>query len=123
MGQNMKIEDVINRKELSERLDRDLALFNELADIFISDSVNLISKIEDTIKAGDSQALGKAAHTLKGAVSNFSAKKAYESALALEKIGKNSEMNLVPAAFEELKNEINIVKEALKLLKKESTIE
>lgn len=118
----MKIEDIINRKELSERLDGDISLLSELADIFISDSVNLMSKIEESFKAGDSQTLGKAAHTIKGAVSNFSAKKAYESALALEKIGKNNEMSLAPAAMEELKNEINNVKEALKLMKKESSI-
>lgn len=118
----MKIEDVINRKELSERLDGDLSLFNELADIFINDSVNLLNKIETCLKEGDSQGLGKAAHTIKGAVSNFSAKKAFETALALEKIGKNDEIKLAPAGFEELKKEIALVVEALKLLKNESSI-
>ncbi len=118
----MKIEDIINRKELSERLDGDIALLNELSEIFISDSVNLMSKIEETIKAGDFQSLGKAAHTIKGAVSNFSAQRAYESALALEKIGKNNQMDLAAAAFDILKIEINNAREALKLLKKEKSI-
>ena len=118
----MKIEDIINRKELSDRLDGDIELLNELAEIFISDSVNLMSKVEETFKAGDSQSLGKAAHTIKGAVSNFSAAKAYESALALEKIGKNNQMDLASAAFDELKIEINNVREALKLLRKEKSI-
>jgi two-component system sensor histidine kinase/response regulator len=118
----MKIDEVINRKELDERLDGDKDLLNELADIFINDSVNLLNRISVSLKSGDSLGLGKTAHTIKGAVSNFSAKRAFESALALEKIGKNNEMNLAPAGFEELKKEITDVIEALKLLKKETSI-
>ena len=118
----MKIEDVINRDDLRERLDGDMDLYCELVDIFLEDSDVLLSAIEDAIKAKDSEKVGKNAHTIKGAVSNFSAQKAFEAALALEKIGKNDEFDKIPAAFERLKKEIETAKEAMKLLKEEDAI-
>ncbi len=75
----MNIEDIINRKELSERLDGDFELFKELVEIFLTDSDKLIKNIEDAINDKDSEKIRKSAHTLKGAVSNFSAEKSYFS--------------------------------------------
>ena len=118
----MGSSDIINREELRERLDNDMELFIELVDIFVTDSSKLIKNIGDAIKKSDSDSIGKTAHTLKGAVSNFSAVKAYESALSLEKIGKNNEIDKAPDAFEILKTEVETLKKALEELKKEKEL-
>ncbi|MCP4134185.1 MAG: Hpt domain-containing protein [bacterium] len=118
----MKIEDVIDRKQLSTHLDGDMDLYRELADLFIEDSKTLLDNIGAAIKSNDSEALRKTAHTLKGAVSNFSAAKAFEAAFSLEKIGKAGELDEAEAIYETLKNEINTTCEAMELLKKEDSL-
>ncbi len=118
----MNIDDFINRKDLSERLDGDIELFKELAELFMEDSVSLMQKIQNSIESSDSNQLRKSAHTIKGSVSNFSAQKAYDAAFDLEKIGKNDELEKAGAAFEVLRNEIDNLRGAMKLLMNENSL-
>ena len=118
----MGSSDIINREELKERLDNDMELFVELVDVFVNDSDKLINNIDEAISKGDSESIGKTAHTLKGAVSNFSAVKAYESSLALEKIGKSGEIDKAPGAFETVKKEIEILIKALQEMKNDKAL-
>jgi two-component system, sensor histidine kinase and response regulator len=118
----MEINDFINRKDLAERLDNDIELFRELAELFIEDSTFLMEKIQNSIESSDANQLRKSAHTIKGSVSNFSAQKAYDSAFRLETIGKNEELDKAETAFKELRDEVNNLKEAMKLLVKEKTL-
>jgi HPt (histidine-containing phosphotransfer) domain-containing protein len=112
----MIIEDYINRKALSERLDEDFDLFKELAQLFFSDSPRLLSAIEDAIRNKNGEKIGKASHTMKGAVTNFSADRAFDAALALEKIGKSNDLNKVDDAYRALSAEIENMRKALKLI-------
>ncbi len=112
----MNAEDYIDIKALSERLDGDFDLFKELAALYISDSPRLLSFIEEAIKNKNGEKIGKSSHTMKGAVSNFSAERAFNASLALEKIGKNNEFEKVEAAFKNLSREIEEMREALKLM-------
>ena len=118
----MNIEDYINRKALRERLEGDFNLFKELAQLFISDSPKLVSAVENAIGSKNSEKIGKTAHTIKGAIANFSAEKAYNAALDLEKIGKNSEFDKMERAFQSLQLEIENMREALKLLIEENNL-
>lgn len=118
----MNIDDFLNRSELNERLDGDIDLYRDLADIFLTDSIELLEKIHDAIESSDAAAVGKTAHTLKGAVSNFSAPKAFEAALKLEKIGKAGDLTEASQAFEDLKIEIESAKEAIAALAKEDSL-
>ncbi len=118
----MKIEDVINRKELSERLDGDMDLFRELAELFIEDSQKLLNTIKEAIDNKDSEKLRKYAHTIKGSVSNFSAPEAYEAAYELENIGRNNELEKAGEGYSLLLSKIDEAREAMKLLIKEDTL-
>jgi HPt (histidine-containing phosphotransfer) domain-containing protein len=118
----MKADDYINKKALSERLDGDFDLFKELAQLFLSDSPKLISAIEDAIHNKNSEKIGKTSHTIKGAVANFSAEKAFNAALELEKIGKNHELEKVDDAFKKLLDEIENMRKALKLILDENRL-
>lgn len=118
----MKAEDYINRKALSERLDGDFDLFKELAQLFLSDSPKLVSAIEEAISNKNGEKIGKSSHTIKGAVANFSAEKAYAAALELEKIGKNHELDKADDAFRKLMGEIDNMRTALQMMIKESRL-
>ena len=112
----MDIQDVINTGELKERLDGDFDLLKELIEIFIMDSDSLLAKIKEGIDERDPEKLSKASHTLKGAVSNFSAKNAFDAAYALENIGKGGDLSDATVAFDALKAEINKTREAMIML-------
>ncbi len=114
----MKIEDYINIKDISDRLDGDFDLFSELSDLFFEDTNTILSKIENAILERNPEKIRKNAHTLKGSVSNFSAPKAFEAAMKLENIGKNNDLENADSAFIDLKNEIVNLVEALKMLTK-----
>ena len=116
----MIIEDYINRKALSERLDKDFDLFKEITQLFFTDSPKLLSAIEEAIRNKNGEKIGKSSHTIKGAVLNFSAERAFDAALTLEKIGKNNEMDKVDAAFKFLSAEIENMGKALRLILEEN---
>lgn len=112
-GTAVNINDLINRSELNERLDGDISLFRDLLEIFTGDYPRLRSEIIQAIDDGDSEKLGKRAHTVKGAVSNFSAISAYQAALNLEKTGKSGDLS---SAGENLKKLEEAVDETIKAL-------
>jgi len=107
---------VINIPELIDRLDNDFELFVELVELFVDDSSNLLAKIGTAISSRDHESLRKAAHTLKGAVANFSAPAAFEAASKLEQTGKNMELTGAEEQFLILKSEIESVLAEMKKL-------
>jgi len=112
----MNGNNILNIPELEERLDGDFELFVELSELFFEDSSLLLIKIEDSINKKDSDALRKSAHTLKGAVSNFSAQKAYDAAYELEIAGKDKSFENIQEKSATLKKEIADVINAMKEL-------
>ncbi len=118
----MKAEDYINKKALRERLDGDFELFKELSQLFLSDSPKLVSAIQEAIKIKNSEKIGKTSHTIKGAVANFSAEKAFNAALTLEKMGKNQDLEKVEEAFNDLTNEIENMRKALRQILDENSL-
>ncbi len=117
----MTVTEIINRSELEERLDGDFSLFGELTDLFFDDSIALLKKIEDSIKTKNAESLRKTAHTLKGAVANFSATKAYEAAFALEISGRDNSLDDAEEKFSILTKEIeNLTIEMKSILKQGS---
>ena len=113
---------IINRPELADRLDNDFELFSELTDLFFEDSESLLEKIDNAIKAGDCEGLRKSAHTLKGAVSNFSALAAYDAAFVLEQAGRDKKIEGADELFSKLQDEIKKVVGEMRLIIASGTI-
>lgn len=105
----MSRNEPINRAELAERLDSDFDLFRELTDLFFDDSASLMGRIKNSIDAGDMEGLRKNAHTLKGAVSNFSAQGAYDASFELETAGKTECKDGLAEKYSALEREIESV--------------
>jgi two-component system sensor histidine kinase/response regulator len=107
------INHIINKDEVMERIGGDMELLSEMVEIFLDDNPDLMKKMQDAILKGDAITLERAAHTLKGSVGNFSAVKAYDAALKLEKMSRDNDITNAEKAFALLENEIQQLKTAL----------
>ena len=81
--------------------DRNLLI--EIARMFMDELPRSMEAIRKGIAGGDAHAVERAAHSLKGAVSNFGAKRAFESAYHLEKMGAGGDLRNGGQAFDDLK--------------------
>ncbi len=85
-------EAVFDRPTALSYVDGDLGLLQEMAEMFLADYPQRLADIQAAIAASDSQALMRAAHSLKGGLATFAAKAAYEAALRLELMGHNGDL-------------------------------
>jgi len=104
---------------LLDRLGGDWEFLKEIAGVFLDDCPKLLADIHEAVLNRDSERLAHAAHTLKGAVSNFGAESARRAALQLEQLGRAK--NLVPAteAYAALERELGRFTEELAKLSRE----
>jgi HPt (histidine-containing phosphotransfer) domain-containing protein len=68
----------------------------------LADAPGLLDAIRHAVDKGDAQALAKAAHKLKGTVSEFAAKAAGDAAQRLEAMGRLGTLDEAPRALEAL---------------------
>jgi two-component system sensor histidine kinase/response regulator len=78
----------VDREALLARMEGDQALLAEVVAIFHAEAPRMIEDLRGAIDAGDPSALQRAAHNFKGAVSIFGAHGAFETAQALETLGR-----------------------------------
>jgi HPt (histidine-containing phosphotransfer) domain-containing protein len=98
--------NIFNMTEALDRVEGDLDLLKELADLFLEEAPNMVREIENAITTGDPTALQNAAHTLKGSVGNFAAPEAVAASFALEKMGRQQDLSNASPAFASLKHEL-----------------
>ena len=108
--------------EILARFEGDRELFREVAGVFLDDHPKLLSEIRSAVGRRDSEALVRAAHTLKGAVGNFAAKSAFEAAQKLETIGRERDWAAAEQSCAELKKEIERLEPTLVALGKEDSL-
>jgi signal transduction histidine kinase/CheY-like chemotaxis protein/HPt (histidine-containing phosphotransfer) domain-containing protein len=106
-------KDVFDRSLAINGIDGDLNLFSEIAGIFISNCMHMISQIREAIRQGNASDLESAAHALKGSVSNFGAQPSVKLAQKLEIMGKNRHLGATMDVFTELEIEIENLRKAL----------
>ena len=97
------------------RASGDEVLLKEVAKMFLDDYPRLMSSIKKAITCSDNEALGFAAHTLKGVVGNFYAHPASEAAQRLEMMAHTGELTGLDVGLATLEAEIARLSEALKL--------
>jgi HPt (histidine-containing phosphotransfer) domain-containing protein len=76
-----------------ERVGGDFDVLREVAGLFLEESPRLMAAVEQALQTGDGQRLARAAHSLKGSVSTFCARQAYEAARALEAAARNENLS------------------------------
>jgi CheY-like chemotaxis protein/HPt (histidine-containing phosphotransfer) domain-containing protein len=113
---------VLDRDELSSRLDGDGELFRELVALFRESAPPLLAQMRAAASQGDGAALRQAAHTLKGSVGNFAARRAVSIAQQLEDMGENGDMSGAGNALAALDAELARVQSALDALEAEEAL-
>lgn len=76
-----------------ERLGGDEELLREVASLFLDEYPGLLREIRHAAENGDASALERAAHTMKGSVSNFGADAVCEAAFTLEQMGRTRNLS------------------------------
>jgi HPt (histidine-containing phosphotransfer) domain-containing protein len=102
--------------DLDDALDKlggDQDLLIEVIDTFRQEYPNQLLEIRRSVAAGDGVALSRAAHTLRGSVSIFSAAAAVQAALALELAGREGRLTGTPADLATLEDAVMRLDESL----------
>lgn len=99
-----------------ERLGGDEELLREVAGLFLDEYPQLMHQIRSAADERDAEALQRAAHSMKGSVSNFGADRVYQAAFALETKGRAGDLESLERCIQELDSALNHIRPALEAL-------
>jgi len=74
------------------RVGGDAELLKEIATIFLEDYPRTLAELHEAVAHGDSIAIERSAHGLKGSVANFGAPAAVDAAFRLEQLGRTQRL-------------------------------
>jgi two-component system, sensor histidine kinase and response regulator len=92
----------------------DEGLVRELIALFLKSSPRLLDTLRARLRDDDLPALGKAAHALKGSISNFTADGPARTALELERLCSLGRRDAAAAAVEQLEQEVTRLTAAMR---------
>ena len=98
--------DGFDRQEVLSRLDGDVHLLGQLVQMFFEDCEKFMSQIRAALDDRDREALGRAAHGLKGPVSTMSLSNALACISELEKLGGSGSFEDAEAVYTVLHGEL-----------------
>ena len=111
--------DTFDLSKALEIVDGNKDLFREIAKMLLESLPHDLGKIKEAITGSDAHMLEQAAHSLKGAVGNFGAKRSFDAAYRLEKMGKEGKMDGSGDALKELEKELAALESELVRVLKE----
>jgi HPt (histidine-containing phosphotransfer) domain-containing protein len=100
----------------------DAQLLGELASMFLAESPRWLADVRDAVAAGDAGKLKRSAHTIKGAVSTFGARQAFEAAGRLEVMGREGNLGEAGPACRDLEDALARLHPALVALGQEAGV-
>ena len=103
----------IDRVSLLERVEGDQELLTEIIHLFQQNAPSQMMTMRDALQSGDMAALERSAHSLKGAVSNLSARVAAAATLQLEKDARNKDAESAKASLLEVERTVKHLLPAL----------
>ncbi|MBT3354779.1 MAG: Hpt domain-containing protein [Candidatus Scalindua sp.] len=110
----MESNKLFDKDELLKKFDGDEGFLGELIEVLINDVPEQLSGIQKAVDSRNSNDIERAAHKLKGAIANFEEKAAFEAALQLELMGRESRLDGVEEAYNTLVKEVECLVNALK---------
>ncbi len=116
-------ESLVDRNGLWDRVGGDVDLLREIVDLFVRDCPRLLREIRQGLQEDNPLQVEKAAHSLKGSVSNFAAEAAVQAALRLEDMGRTRNLAGAPDAIRQLERAMDWVREELAALGEEAHLE
>ena len=107
-------KDVFDLSRSLEIVDRDTEFFREIANLFLESLPDKITQIQEAIAKGDAYALEQTAHSLKGSVGNFDAKRAFDIAYHFEILGRDGKLGEAKERILELEMEFGDLEGAMR---------
>lgn len=107
-------EYVLDREEVLDRVGYDAELLEELVMLFHEDVPLRFAELKKALEQMDCPSFEKAAHALKGMLSNFTSGPAYTTAALLENLGRARVWTDVKALSSELETQIQQLEKALR---------
>ncbi|MDC0358176.1 Hpt domain-containing protein [Oligoflexia bacterium] len=105
-GGTMEEYKVFDVEAAMDRVESDKELLLELIDIFNEEYEPSLTQIKTAIENGDGTALEESAHSIKSALGNIGAMKAFDVAYALEKAGRENTLDSAAALGEALESAV-----------------
>ncbi len=85
----------------------DLEFAQELIAVFIEDAPRQIEELRNALAEGNPEKVRNSAHSIKGAVGNFSKGESWETAFALECAGKSGDLSRGAALMNDLQAQLD----------------
>jgi HPt (histidine-containing phosphotransfer) domain-containing protein len=108
--------DGFDKEAALDRVGGDLDLLKEIARIFLDDCPRSLTELSEAAARGDCALVERAAHTLKGASSNFGAARLVAAALRIEKMGHARTVEGFSAAFADVESALDTLRAELEAL-------
>ena len=86
----------------------------EVVEIFLAESLAMLADVESAVAGEDDGALDQSAHRIKSSLRNLGAPRAAESAEWLEKLGREGHAERARPALDELRRELQSLRDALR---------
>ena len=115
------MSEVFDERSLMERVDDDLEFLEETVEMLDEDSPALLEQIRIAAASRDAENLAKAAHALKGMLSNFCAAPAETAARELERMGRKQQLVNLEVATDQVQRETQRLQEALRAFLRSKT--
>jgi len=100
-------ERIMDRASALARLGGDEQLLNELIELFDVEYVQQRSALREAVRSEDLEGVGRIAHALRGAVSNFGAQPAIDAAHALEDASTTGDVQTAREALKRFEREMD----------------
>jgi PAS domain S-box-containing protein len=113
---------VFDTDRAQARLGGDRRLLREMITIFRTESLELMAAIRQSADGGDLAGLGRAVHTLKGALGTLGAPRALEAARHLEDVARQNQLSSVEPALTDLQREMTGLARALMPTRREKIV-
>jgi HPt (histidine-containing phosphotransfer) domain-containing protein len=113
-GRKMEYNIVFDKDKALNIIGGDEEFFREIVEIFLIDVPQQMSEIKKAVNSRNADALEKASHKLKGAVSNFGENATFKTALKLEAIGKENRIDEAEGVYGMLVDDVERLVNALK---------
>jgi CheY-like chemotaxis protein/HPt (histidine-containing phosphotransfer) domain-containing protein len=116
-----QVEAVIDRAEVMRRVGGDMVLLRELIVMFLESWPERLSELRAAIARRDCEAVERAAHSLKGSVGNFAARRAFEATRRVEECARTGDLAGAEAGLAILEAETERLQPALTALGSEES--
>jgi PAS domain S-box-containing protein len=113
-------DEVLDKKAILAAFEGDEDLIREVIGLFLQECPQQMAAIRSAVEDRDAQKIFRAAHSLKGSLSNFAAAGAFQSAQYLEKLGREGDVSKVASAFEVLEERVGMLYQAMTELGEEA---